>query len=470
MRLKNYIETDRGFYKQLLVMALPLAAQNIITMGVNLVDNMMVGTLPNAETAMSATTLANQYIALFQFCIMGISMGSSVLTARFYGASDSGALKQTVTIALRIALVMSALVAAFTGVFATTIMTLYSKELPVITSGAVYLRWSLVTFILTGIATVCTNVLRSVGLTKIPFYAALAAFSVNIGANYVFIFGKLGFPAMGVAGAALGTVIARVLETGVICGYFFIKDTRIGYRVKDLFGQCGELIGEYLRISLPVLVSDGLLGVGDNILAMIMGHIGQQFTSAVSITNTTQRVSTIFISSLSFASCFMIGQVLGEGQMERVKKQGNTFFALGILIGLLAAVAIQLLAGPIISVYNISEETKEITWAMMNSISIIVVFRSTNSILTKGVLRGGGDTRFLMIADVLFLWVVAVPLGYLAGLVWKLPAFWVYFCLYIDQVIKAVWCVFRLRSGKWIKHIKGTKDAGDGKEPVQQAG
>ena len=153
----------------------------------------------------------------------------------------------------------------------------------------------------------------------------------------------------------------------------------------------------------------------------------------------------------------MIGQVLGEGKVERVKKQGNTFFGLGILIGLLGAAVIQLLSNPIISVYNITEETKEITRAMMNAISIIVIFRSTNSILTKGVLRGGGDTRFLMFADVLFLWIVAAPLGYLAGLVWNFPPFWVYFCLYIDQVIKAVWCVFRLRSGKWIKRIKGTK-------------
>ena len=467
MRLGKYIETDRSFYKQLLVMALPLAAQNVITMGVNLVDNMMVGALPDAETAMSATMFANQYISLFQFCIMGISMGSSVLTARFWGANDSSALKQTVTIALRIALALSVTVTLITAILATPIISLYSNEPTVILGGVSYLMWSLPTFVLTGVATVCTNVLRSVGQTRVPFYASLAAFGVNIGANYVFIFGKLGCPAMGVAGAALGTVVARVLETGVIFVYFFVTDTKISYRIRDVFGQCKELLGEYLRISIPVLVSDGLLGVGDNVLAMIMGHISQQFTSGVSITNTTQRVSTIFISSLAFASCFMIGQVLGEGQVERIKKQGNTFFALGVVIGLIAAGVIQILADPIISVYNITEETKEITRAMMNAISIIVVFRATNSIMTKGVLRGGGDTRALMIADMVFLWICSVPLGYLAGLVWKWPPFWVYFCLYIDQVIKAIWCVFRLRSGKWIKHIKGTKETSGSKEAVQ---
>lgn len=462
LSLKNCIETDLSFYKRLLAMAAPLAAQNIITMGVNLVDNMMVGALPNAETAMSATMVANQYIALFHYCMMGISMGSSVLTARFWGNKDSIALKQTITIAMRIAILLSVVVTVVTGIFSTPIMTIYSKEMPVIINGAVYLRWSLPAFLLMGIATVCTNVLRSVGLTKVPFYAAVAAFTLNIGANYVFIFGKFGAPAMGVAGAALGTVLARVLETGVICVYFFVKDTRICYRVKDLLGHCKGLVAEYFRISLPVLISDGLLGVGDNILTVIMGHIGQQFVSAVSITNTTQRVSTIFISSVSFASCFMIGQAIGEGKKEQVKRQGNTFFALGILIGVLAAAVIQILSGPIISVYNVTEETRLITRAMMNAISVIVVFRATNSILTKGVLRGGGDTKFLMVADILFLWVAAIPLGYLAGLVWGLPPFWVYFCLYIDQVMKAVWCVFRLRSGKWIKRIRGTREAVSG--------
>lgn len=229
---------------------------------------------------------------------------------------------------------------------------------------------------------------------------------------------------MGVAGAALGTVTARVLETGIIAACFFVSDRQIRYRLRDIFGTCGDLLGEYLRISLPVLISDGLLGVGDNLLAVIMGHIGAAFVAAASITNITQRVSTIFISSMSFASCFMIGQVLGEGNVEKAKRQGNTFFFLGMIVGILAAGVIQLLCDPILHFYRITEDTKAITVALMNAISIIMVFRSTNSVLTKGVLRGGGDTRFLMVADVIFQFIVAAPLGALAGLILHLPPFW----------------------------------------------
>ncbi len=198
-----------------------------------------------------------------------------------------------------------------------------------------------------------------------------------------------------------------------------------------------------------------LLGVGDNMLAGIMGRIGEQFVAAASITATTQRLSVLFISSIAFSSCFMIGQALDEGKLDDVKKQGYTFFVLGILIGAVAAGVIQILKMPMISMYQITEETKLMTMELMNAISIIVVFRATNSMLTKGVLRGGCDARFLMYADILFLWIIAIPLGYVAGLVWKLSPFWVYFCLYSDQIFKAVWCIFRLRSGKWIKPIYG---------------
>lgn len=455
MKLAHAIETDPKFYRRLLSIALPLAAQNIITVGVNLVDNMMLGQL--GEVAMSASTQANHFISLFQFCIMGISMGSAVLTARFWGAKDIRSLKQAVTIALRIAALMAVGITAISAMFAEPILRLYSKDPMVIYEGVRYLIWSLPTFLLTALATVCTNVLRSVNMGKIPLIASIAAFAVNIGANYIFIFGKAGAPAMGVAGAALGTVIARVLETTIICGYFFFRDSRISYRVRDLFGRCRGLVSEYLRTSMPVLVSDGLLGIGDNALAVIMGRIGDQFVAATSIINVTQRLTTILISSISFASCFMIGQVLGTGDVPKAKKQGTTFFGLGVVIGILAALLVQLIKTPIINIYNITEETRTIAFALMNSISLIIVFRATNSILTKGVLRAGGDTRFLMVADVLFLWIVAIPLGALTGIVWKLPPFWVYLFLYSDQILKAIWCVFRLHGGKWIKHISGSE-------------
>lgn len=457
--IKNYIETDRVFYKRLLTIAVPVILQSLITTGVNLVDNIMLGQL--TETALSGSTQANQFIMLFTFAIMGISMGASVLSSRYWGAKDLTALKKVITIALRCGLVLG-LVFTLADIFLPrAIMGLYFRADAVgeLEAGVTYLRWSTACFFLMAVSFVLTNILRSINLSNVPLLASICAFGVNIGANYVLIFGKLGFPEMGVAGAALGTVIARIVETGIIL-VCFLGNKRFRYRLKDLLLPCGDLVMDFLRISVPVMLSDCLLGLGDNVLAIIMGQIGSSFVSANSITVLVQRISTIFISGLSFSGCFLTGQTLGEGRLEAARKQGDTYLLLGAVVGVLAAVVIQLISGSVIDVYKITDETKAVARQLMNALCIIVVFRSTNSILTKGVLRGGGDTRFLLVADMSTMWLVAVPLGLLGGLVFHLPAFYTYLFLYSDQIIKAVWCVFRLHSGKWIKKISTNPNTG----------
>lgn len=449
----KHLETDRRFYKRLIKIAVPVILQSLITTGVNLVDNIMLGQL--TETALSGATQANQFISLFTFAIMGISMGASVLSSRFFGAKDHHSLKKVITIALHFGLILGTAFTLLDIFLPQQIMELYIKreETAVMNSAVTYLRWSTVTFLLMSISFVCTNIMRSAGLTHIPLIASACAFGVNIGANYMFIFGKLGAPAMGVAGAALGTVIARVVETGIIL-FFFLRDQAIHYRPRDFRMPCRDLLSEFIRISVPVMLSDTLLGLGDNMLAIIMGQIGSSFVSANSITVVIQRISTIFITGLSFSGCFLTGQVLGAGQVQAARKQGNTYLLMGLLIGIFSAAIIQVISGPVVNAYKITRETKEIAFELMDAMSIVIIFRSTNSILSKGVLRGGGDTRFLLVADISTMWLVAVPLGALAGLVLHLPAFWIYIFLYADQIIKAVWCAARLRSGKWIKEVR----------------
>ena len=224
--------------------------------------------------------------------------------------------------------------------------------------------------------------------------------------------------------------------------------------------KCGELVREYINVGVPVIVSDALLAFGSSAVAMIMGRIGKEFVSANSITFVTQQLSTVMIQGVCQAGCIVTGHTLGRGEREKAQSQAWTFLALGVLIGAFASGVILLISETVISFYNITDETREIARQLMLAISIIVVFQATNSIMMKGVLRGGGDTRFLMVADILFLWAVSVPLGALAGLVWHLSAFWIYFFLKIDQVLKAFWCVSRLRSGKWMKGISGSKQGG----------
>ncbi len=446
---------DPKFYKKSVGIAVPIAAQSLITIGVNLMDTIMLGT--SGEIALSASSLANQFINIYHIMCMGLGMGAAVLTSRYWGMQDNRSLKKAITLMIRICFGLATLFALATLLAPQSIMRLYTNDPSVIYEGVRYLEWSVASYWLLGLSLTITIIMRSVGEVRLPLITSIAAFFINIGANYIFIFGKFGAPAMGVAGAALGTLISRMVEFLFIDGFFFVLDRRVLYRIRDIFMHCGDLLGEYIHISIPVLVSDTLLGLGNTAVAIVMGHIGAAFVSANAITTVTQQLTTVFIQGLSQASCIVIGHTLGEGDTARAQREGITFWGLGTLIGLFAGGIIILISEPVISLYSITAETHALASQLMTAVGIIVIFQSMNSILTKGVMRGGGDTKFLMIADILFLWIVSVPLGAFAGLVWHWPAFWIYFCLKIDQVIKAFWCLGRLHSRKWIKAVHGAR-------------
>lgn len=444
---------DKEFYKKCAGIAIPISLQSMITIGINLADTVMVGKL--GEDSLSATALANQFVGIFQICCMGLGMGASVLTARFWGMKDIPSLKKSVTIMLRMVLLLALAVFTLpTIIMPGRIMKLYTSDELVIAEGIRYFKWMIPCYLMQGLSLTSTIVLRSFGQVKIPLLSSIGAFFVNVFCNYIFIFGKFGCPEMGVEGAGLGTVIARIFEFLFICGYLFVIDKNVGYKFKDLFVKCGDMIKTYIEISLPVFISDTLLALGNSAVAMVMGHIGKNFVSANSITTVTQQLSTVLIQGICHASCIMTGHTLGEGDRKRAEDEAWTFLGLSAVVGLVGGLIIVAISKPIINFYNITDETKLIANDLMLSIAFIVVFQSMNSILTKGVLRGGGDTKFLMAADILFLWVLSIPLGALAGLVWHLDAFWIYCFLKIDQIVKAVWCIFRLKSGKWIKTIK----------------
>ncbi len=447
---------DKQFYRNAAAIAIPISLQSMITIGINMMDNIMVGSL--GETAMSAVALANQFINIYHICCMGIGMGASVLTARFWGMKDITSLKKTITVMLRFCMGLAVLFMLPTIFVPNLLMRLYIDDAQVIAQGVLYYRYMIPCYLLLGLSLTCTIVMRSVGQVKLPLFTSIGAFFVNVGCNYVFIFGKFGAPRMGIEGAALGTLIARIFEFALICGYFVFFDQRVGYRIRDLLMKCSSLLKDYITVSLPVFVSDTLLALGNSAVAMVMGQIGKSFVSANSITVVTQQLSTVLIQGICHAGCIVTGHTLGEGDTKKAQEQAWTFLMLGVIIGALAGGVIMAVSGPVISMYNITEETRRIAYQLMSAIALIVMFQSMNSILTKGVLRGGGDTKFLMVADILFLWIVSIPLGALAGLYWRLSAFWIYVCLKIDQVIKAAWCVFRLKSGKWIKAIQSRED------------
>ena len=451
----HFIVRDRAFYRKVLRIAIPIALQSLITIGVNMMDTVMISSM--GETQLSATSLANQFVNVYQVFTMGLAMGASVLIARFWGMQDKDNLRRTVTIMLRLSLLLGTLFTLASIFIPGAIMRLYTPDPNIIAQGRRYMRWIVACFYFHGLTLSLTLVLRNVGLMKIPLYSSIDAFFVNIFFNWVFIFGKLGMPRMEIEGAGIGTLISRAFEFAVVGGYFFLKDTRIGYRVKHITMRCRELVGDYIRVSIPVLISDGLLALGNNAVSMIFGRLGENFVSAQAVTGVVQHCSTVVLTGVSQSAVIITGNTLGEGDVKKTQAQGEAFLGLAMAFGLLAGLFILAVKHPVVDFYKLSPVTNQIAYALLNAQAIIVFFQACNSMLTKGVLRGGGDTRFLMIADILFLWVASLPLGYLAGLVWHLPPFWTYCFIRIDHVFKSVWCVFRLMSGKWIKKVSKTE-------------
>ncbi len=451
-----------AFYKRVFTLALPIAAQSLISIGVNMLDTIMVGKV--GQDSLSATSLANSFISIYHIFCMGLGMGASVLVSRYWGMKQaspddsedaSRALKQTVALMLRFTLGLATLFALITYLAPEFIMKMYNPDDPgILSEGVVYLNYSVATYFFLGLSLVSTIVLRSVGQVTLPLLVSIGAFFVNLGANYTLIFGKFGAPQMGVAGAALGTLIARIFETACILYYLLVADKRIGFRIKHFFMSTGSLVKEYVRISIPVLISDGILAFGNNAVAMVVGRLGNDFTAANAVTSVTQQLSSVMIQGVSQAGAIVTGQTLGEGDREKTMAQGYHFMLIGVILGMFSALIILAIKNPIIKSYSeLSETAANIARELMISIGLIVVFQATNSIMTKGVLRGGGDTKMLMLMDNIFLWAIALPLGIMAGFVLKLSPLMIYLFLKSDQIVKTVWCFFRLRSGKWIKKI-----------------
>ena len=353
---------------------------------------------------------SNQFYNIFVFLCMGISAAGLVLSSQYFGAKDLKTVRRVFDLVLQIVIIGGAAFAVVTFLLPTQIMGIFTTEEDVIELGAQYLRVTALIYLPHGISLVLSNVMRSIGNAKLGLYVSIASFVVNIGANYVFIFGKLGAPALGVMGAAVGTLIARTVEF-LFCAVYLLKFEKVlQYHVKGLLHLPGKaLFGEFRRLGMPAIISDSLLALAASIISIILGHMGKEIVSAYAIVTVMDRMATVAIQGATSAAGVVIGQTVGEGEFQRAQEEGWTFLILSVIIGIFGGVLVLILGEWSIGLYEIAPSTIEITVHMMEASAIIVFFQAVQSALSKGILRGGGDTKFLMIADIIFQWVASIP-------------------------------------------------------------
>lgn len=451
--VSRYFITDKRFYKRAILLIIPVVLQSCINQGVNMMDTIMVGRL--GEVAISASSLANQFYMIFNFVCMGLSAAGLVLASQYWGAGDEKTVRRVFDLVLQLVILFGTVFALLSAVIPERIMRIYTNDADVIREGAKYLRITALIYLPHGISLVTSNVIRSVGNVKLGLYISIISFMVNIGCNYVFIFGKLGMPAMGVMGAAVGTLCARAVEMTVCLVYMLKFEKSLHYHPRTLLkAPTQALFGEFVRLGLPAVISDTILALAASAISIILGHMGKEVVSAYAIVTVMDRMCTVAVSGVSSASGVVIGQTVGEGQLKRAMKEGYSFLMMSVGLGLIASALVYFIGRWTVGLYDITPETVSIAFLMMDASAIIVFFQAVQSTLSKGVLRGGGDTKFLMVADVLFQWVVSISVGALAGLVLHMPPFWVLIALRLDYIIKSVWLVTRLKSGKWIHPAK----------------
>lgn len=464
-----YLQTElknKSFYQKTVHLMIPVILQQLITIGVNFFDNLMVGSF--GEVQIAAAAFSNQFYSFFQFICMGLGSGAVVMSSQFWGRKELDSMRKVSAIALRVTFVICS-VFSLTAVGApSAVLGIFTNDGAVIQVGSPYLRLIALTLLLSGLSSTATYLLRSVGQVRIPLMGSAAAFFANIFFNWVFIFGKFGAPRLELLGAAVGTLIARVLEFFIVFGYFIAKDEVFGFRPKHLLMSGKELRRQYVQYSIPVLVSDTLLGLSLSLVSIILGHVGSSISAANAIIGSVSQVTTVLNVGMAGAAAIVVGNTVGEGDHEKAKREGNTYVVLSFLFGLAVILPLLLVERPYVGLYNITEETRQITHSMMLITCGMMPVQTIAYVTSKGILRGGGDTRFLLVADSSMVWFVSLPLGALASFVWHMSPAWIYFFLRVEFPLKGIICLVRFLKGKWIQVIEGT-DGGKKMPDVRKA-
>ncbi|MBQ8752282.1 MAG: MATE family efflux transporter [Clostridia bacterium] len=447
---------DSGFYKRILRIALPIALQNLITFATNMMDSVMISAADETGILFKAASLANQPFFILSMICFGLSGGAIVLSSQYWGRDDRESIKDIFAMILKVAAAVSFLWGALVVLIPEQIMQLYTADPATIAAAADYLRILGFAYLAFGISNTLLCMLRSIETVRIAVVVNSLSFVTNVFLNWVLIFGNLGAPAMGIQGAALATLIARLLEFVIAVVYLFVFDRKLKFRLRDLLRFNGTLAKDLLRHGTPVLFNELFWSLGITLQSAILGHIEYAAGDPVgahNIANNVQQLSTIVIFGIGNAAAVMVGTAMGEGDRKLAKSQADTLTLMSLLVGVVAAGIILLLRNPVLAIYEAPAETEALAYELLTVIAFITFFVSLSAFSIVGVLRGGGDTRFCLIAEMVTLWGVATPLAFVAAMVLQLPVPLVLLGMKIDEPIKAVVCWIRLRGDKWMKAL-----------------
>ena len=439
------------FYRTVIALVVPMALQNLINVGVTAADVIMLGAV--GETALSGASLAGQVQYIMTLFLFGLTSGATVLTAQYWGRGDREAIEKILGMAVTAAVVVTALFTAAALAIPDLLMRIFTSDPAVIAEGVKYLRIVAFYYVLMGITQTYLYIMRSVERVVVATVVYLLSLLCNIILNSIFIFGLLGLPAMGVEGAALGTLCARVLEVALVIGYsrFFNKDIKL--RLKYVLHMDRALFRDFMKYALPVVANELMWGLGTAANTAILGHMGSSAVAANSVAQVARQLATVVSFGLSSAAAIYLGKTIGEKRMEHAKAYAKRFVILSIIMGVLGGLIILAAAPVTASALALSGTAKQYLRFMFFVMSYFVVGQAFNTTMVVGIFRSGGDTRFGLILDVSTMWCCSILLGFLAAFVFRLSVPVVYVILMSDEIIKVPVTYRRYRSYKWLRDV-----------------
>lgn len=449
MKKKTTIQSDL-FYSQIFKLVLPMIVQNLLSAAVSSADVVMLNYV--GQSSISAVSLASQYASILFMVFYGLGTGATMLCAQYYGKGDLQAIQVIQGIALRFSLGISLLFAGAAWFLPKQMMRIFTNDPELVAVGASYLRCMSICYLCWGITEVYLAVLRSVGRVVISTAMNVLAFSLNICLNAVFIFGLFGAPKLGAMGVALATSLSRLVELAAcFVVSFYSRDIKLD--VRYLFVRHKVLFFDFVRLSLPALGNDISWSMAFAMYSVIIGHLGTDAVAANSFVIVVRNFGTILCFGMASAGGILLGRIIGENRLDEAEDGAKKLMKLTVITGAVGGLMV-LAAMPVVLTYaQLTDQAMHYLKYMLWINTYYVMGAAVNTTLIAGVFRAGGDSRFGLICDTIDMWVYAVPLGFFAAFVLKLPVMWVYFLICTDEFVKWPWVIRHYRSGKWLNNI-----------------
>lgn len=449
--LPDRIRDDRDFFKKLIRLGLPIAMQNLVATSLNMVDTLMIGQL--GETAIAAVALSNQIFFLLMLFLFGTSSGTAVFTAQFWGKKDIEGIHRSLGISLALGFIGASFFTLGALLFPGWILGIFTADQAVIDAAVPYLRITSISYLFTAGTFIFQGVMRSIGIVRLPLYLSVSALSLNAFFNYALIFGKFGLPQLGINGAALATTGARIVEMLLLIGITYLRKYPVAANLKQLANQNLGFLKQFIWKVSPVILHEIGWSMGITMFTLIYARMGTSVLAAYNITDTFSRLLFFMFIGSANATAIILGNMIGEGKQQEAEHCANTILQAVPILSIILSIPVFLAAPLIPSLFNVSQGVSHLITQFMRILALVLFLKSTNMHLIVGLLRSGGDTHYSMTIELTPLWLLAIPLVAVCGLVLQLSPVIVYAVSMTEELIKCILGVKRVLSKKWVHNL-----------------